>query len=204
MKFWRETVLIGLVGLAGACAYSGAETGVRPRGLTSVHIAVVGDTIGMSVLVVDAKGRRSGWEHGGPVREVPGCGHSYGWDEGIPDSDSFSESSDTVAVADSLEAGDEKGPPRYHSFGIRRLERGRGIIAEGGCDLLVQSGQGGWVSLYIQAGQTEPEQCETKLREDLKAETQYRWRVQWRALGDSCAVAIARVSPKAPLGSRTP
>ena len=128
---------------------------------------------------------------------MPGCGHSYGWDEGIPDSDSFNESSDTTTVADSLEAGGEEGPPRSHSFEIRRLERERGVIAEGGCDLLVESGQGGWVSLYVQAGQTEPEQCDTKLRENLQPETQYRWRVRWRALGDSCAVAI---SPKAPPG----
>ena len=203
MKVWREAVLIGLVGLAGACAYSGAAIGVGPRGLTSVHIAVVGDTTGMSALIVDAKGRRSGWDHGRPAREVPGCGHSYSWDQGIPDSDSFNESSDTTTAADSLEAGGEKGPPRYHSFEIRRLERGRGVIAEGHCDLVVESGQGGWVSLYVQAGQTEPEQCDTKLREDLQAETQYRWRVQWRVLGDSCAVAIARVSPKALPGSRT-
>jgi hypothetical protein len=204
MESWRRTVFIALVCLAEGCAYTGAQTAEGARGLTSVHIAVVGDTTGTSALVVDAKGRRSGWGQTGPVRGVPGCGHSYGWDEGIPDADSFGDSSDTTVVADSLGVGSAKRPPRYHSFGIRKLERGRGFIDEGSCDLLVDSGQGGWVSLYVQAGQTEPEQCGTKLREDLGPGIQYRWRVRWWALGDSCKVEIARISPKAAPTSARP
>jgi len=196
MRLWRELTLGAFVVLTDACAYSGAETGPRRHALTSVHVAVVGDTAQTAAQITDAGGRRSGWVKEGPVQGVPGCGYSYTSDEGIPDDEGAVDSSDATAIQDSLQERRREGPPRSHSFGIRRPERGPGVLSEGGCDLLVESSQGGWVTLYAQAGQSQSVQCQTKLREDLKAETQYRWRVTWKAMGDSCTVKIARVSPE--------
>jgi hypothetical protein len=187
MRLWRELTIGALVTLLGACAHSGAETGQRRQALTSVHVAVVGDTAHVAAQLLDAGGRRTGWVKDGPAQDVPGCGYSYGWDSEIHDDEESVDSSDTAAL---------EGPPRSHSFGIRWTERGRGVMSEGACDLQIESRHGGWVTVAAQAGITEPEQCQTRLREDLKADTTYRWRVTWKALGDTCAVTITRVSPK--------
>src|SRR5712672_1844373 len=75
----------GLVTLAVACAASSGEIADTPRGVTGLLIVVSGD---VSPLLVDKAGHRAGWNHGRPLREIPGCAYSFGAveedDEGEP------------------------------------------------------------------------------------------------------------------------
>ena len=196
MKSWRQTALFALAVAVGGCISSGAATREGAGGLTYVHVSVVGDTTGTEAMLVDGRGRRTGRLASGNIDEVPGCRYSGGWDDGIPDDEGPTDLTDTTVVQESPIPDGTGLPPRYHSFGIVRPERGGGLLGEGRCDLLVESGQDGSVRIGVQGGLTEPEQCEATLTEILKAKTQYRWRVTWKALGDSCIVKIARVSPK--------
>lgn len=196
MKSWCQSALIALAVAVGGCVSSGAATKEGSRGLTYVHVSVVGDTTGTEALVIDGRGKRTGRMRSGRFDEIPGCGYSASWDDGIPDDDTPHDSSNNTVARESLNRGGTEPPPRYHSFDIRKPERGGGLLAEGRCDLLVESGKGGSVRIGVQGGLTQPEQCEAKLEEDLEAGTQYRWRVEWKGLGDSCTVRIARVSPK--------
>jgi hypothetical protein len=116
MKVWRQAAVVVIWVVVGGCAYSMADSGARPRGLTSVHISVVGDTTESAAVVLDAQGRRCGWENGDAVRKVPGCGYSGGWDEGIPDGGWSSDLSDSGTVEEPLKAGEERGAPRYHQL----------------------------------------------------------------------------------------
>jgi hypothetical protein len=183
--------------LLGACVESSAVTETKSGEFTYVHIAVAGDTVQTSAFVVDRQGRRTGWLDGRVLRDIPDCGHSYGSDEGIPDSPALDDTGAVIPGGDSPDssAGPVKGAevPRYHSFELRQPLRGRSLISDRVCELHVRPSLDGVVRVAAQAGRKMPEQCAQSVAKRVQRGTEYRWRVSWKAAGDSCALSVSEL-----------
>ena len=158
-------------------------------------------------MVIDQSGQRTGWTVEGQLREIVGCGLGFGSDEGIPnprpdDADTAGVAAWERSQADTPKPGEPEPYPIYHYFTISNdAVTPVGLIDQGGCELRLDPIVAGRVRLALSA-----EGVGFSLRQDttsvwVRPGVSSRWRLSWRATGDSCIVKIARLRGRDPAKS---
>lgn len=190
--------LLALTLFAPAACSSGPEEAPTRGKLTQVSVSVFGWNAFVKATLIDREGRRTGWTVDRPIREIPGCRHEYGSDEGIPNEDAPEETT-TRAPADTVPGGPQP-TPMYHYFTIADSANVPGLIHEGGCELRLDPEVGGKVQLTVLANATSSGECKDTTSVWVKPGALSRWRLSWRTAGDRCIVKITRVATKRPAG----
>lgn len=150
------------------------------------------DDAGVGAVVVDREGRRTGWNLDRPIREIPGCVHGYGTEEGIPDQ---STQLDTAAV-DEMVSGGPEPTPKYHYFTIRDSAGVPGLLSEGSCELLLVSRHGGHVTLAATGRSSGSEVCQDTASTSVKPGAASRWKISWNSGARKCVVSVSRIPSK--------
>jgi hypothetical protein len=182
MPAWRRCVWLGLGWLAAACAASSAGTVGPPGEITGVLIVVSGD---VSPILIDKGGRRAGWNNGRPLREIASCAYSFGSKE-----EETEEESPPSPGVDS--AGDSTQAPEVQEFQMFGSPEGPGILAEGGCELLIDPHTSCRAHVDVVAYRGSRE-THASLEGFLRTGTRYRWRVRWEVAADSCIVSMFKL-----------
>lgn len=192
--------LLALTLLAPAACSSGPAVAPARGKLTGVSVDVFGWNAFVKATLIDREGRRTGWSVDRPIREIPGCQHEYGSDEGIPNEDA-PEDTTTRAPADTVPGGPQP-TPMYHYFTIADSGNVPGLIHEGGCELRLDPEVGGKVQLILLANGSSSGECKDTTSVWVKPGVPSRWWLSWRSPGVKCIVKITRLTARRP--SRQP
>ena len=195
--------------LVGASACSPGYGGAPPASgsFTTVHVSVdAWNDARVGAVLIDRNGRRTGWKVDRPIREIAGCGHGYGSDEGIPDEWWVPEDTTAVVVPETLIVNAPldtvPGPqptPMYHYFDIQNdLITPVGLIDQGGCELRLDPVVGGKVQLGLSATGVGFNMCKDTTSVWVRPGVPLRWRLSWKAAGDKCTVKILRLHARRP------
>ncbi|HEX4913068.1 MAG TPA: hypothetical protein VFV51_03880 [Vicinamibacterales bacterium] len=185
--------------LASACAAPGSsDAPARSSRFAVVYVSVhaFGEAR-VGAALIDQEGRRTGWNLDRPIREIPGCGHEYGSEDGIP-YDDVPEDATEPAPADTVPGGPQP-MPIYHFFHIFQpiladSANQPGLLSVGGCELRLDPTAGGRVRLAIVGTGVELEQCQDTTSVAVRAGVPSRWWLSWRAADGKCMVAMSRMS----------
>lgn len=164
--------------------------------------------------LIDREGRRIGWNAvDGLYREIPGCWHSAGSDEGIPDESAPLDTTEE-APGDTV-AGGLEATPLYHEFMIlgsahyalydSTVRLTPKLLDEGGCELRLDPLATGRVTLAITGSGTLEsgigrDACQDTTSAFVKTGVPSRWWLSWRTEGNKCIVKVSEL--RAPAGSR--
>lgn len=185
--------------LVNACSSPGpSDDPPRPGGFAVVYVNV--DAIGdarVGAALIDREGRRTGWNVDRPIRQIPGCGHQYGSEDGIPDPNAPEDATEWPP-ADTVTGGPQP-MPIYHFFDVFQplpLDSANlpGLLSEGGCELRLEPVAAGRVRLAIVGTGVGIEQCQDTTSVAVRAGVSSRWWLSWRAAGGKCMVALSRMS----------
>jgi hypothetical protein len=189
--------------LVNACASPGSSDAPAPPGRFSVVYVTVhafGDAR-VGAALMDRKGRRTGWNVDRPIREIPGCGHEYGSEDGIPD-ENAPEDTTEQAPADTVPGGPQP-IPIYHNFNVFQPIRQDsanlpGLLSEGGCELRLDPVAAGHVTLAVVGTGIGFEQCQDTTSVNVTPGLPSWWRLSWKVRESGCVVKIARTPDKEP------
>lgn len=178
--------------LIAPVACSSGVGGAPARGtLTRVNVSVFGWNAFVKATLIDHEGRRTGWNVDRPIREIPGCLHEYGSEEGIPNEDT-PEDTTTRAPADTVPGGPQP-TPMYHYFTIADSANVPGLIHEGECELRLDPDVGGKVQLTLMGDGVGLAECSDTTSVWTSRGAPSRWRLKWSAVGDKCGLNITRI-----------
>jgi hypothetical protein len=155
-----------------------------------VYIEGVGDAR-VGPMLMDRKGRRTGWEVNHAIGEITSCEYGAGSEEGIPDEDT-PEDTTQLAPADTVQ-GHPEPTPIYHYFSITDSLGHPGLLSEGGCDLRLVPDVAGRAVLAVTGLRNGAILCQDTTSVAVKPGIPSRWWLSWQATGDSCVVKITRV-----------
>jgi hypothetical protein len=179
--------------LVASVACSSGVGGAPERGrLARVNVDVFGWNAFVKATIIDREGRRTGWNVDRPIREIPGCLHEYGSEEGIPNEDA-PEDTTSQAPADTVPGGPQP-TPMYHYFTIADSADVPGLIHEGGCELRLDPEVGGKVQLALLANGAGLKECKDTTSVWAKPGIRTRWRLSWKTDGRKCYVSISQVT----------
>jgi hypothetical protein len=197
---------LGFLAAAEACASARAATDLRPARMSYVRI-IVSD--GVSAVIVDRRGHRTGWTGGHEVQEIRGCRYTS---EDVGFGEEEYANTDTEADSGrSSESGAELGvsrgaadqPPDVHVFEFPVPLEPCDLIVQGGCELHVASRTVAVASIRIQAARVAGrDRCDAAVLDTLRAGVQHRWWLQWQGVGDGCDVKIVALPAKPPMKKR--
>ena len=192
-------LLVGVVLSAGACA-SGAST---PGKFLQVYVSIFGfGDARIEAVLIDREGRRTGWNVDRPIRQIPGCSHGYGSEEGIPDENAPADTT-TLAPADTV-PGHPEPTPVYHYFSIQDSAGTPGLLRDGGCELRLDPVAGGHVTLAVTGTGIGFTECQDTTSVAAKPGVPSRWWLSWKAAGDECVVRISRMAATKPTRTTPP
>lgn len=189
--------------LVNACASPGLSGApARPERLAVVYVNVhaFGDSR-VGAALIDREGRRTGWNVDRPIRQIPGCGHQYGSEDGIPDPNAPEDTTEQ-APADTVPGGPQP-MPIYHFFDIFQptpVDSADlpGLLSQGGCELRLDPIAAGHVTLAIVGTGVGFEQCQDTASVNVTPGIPSRWRLSWNVREGGCVVKIARLPEKGP------
>lgn len=177
----------------GACASRSSGPASTPGKFSQVYVSIFGfGDARVGAVLIDRKGRRTGWNVDRPIRQIPGCSHGYGSDDGIPD-ENAPEDTTKLAPADTVPDHPEPTPV-YHYFSIQDSAGTPGLLGEGGCELRLDPIAGGHVTLAVTATGVGFESCQDTTSITAKPGVPSRWWLSWDATGGKCAVRVSRVT----------
>lgn len=142
-------------------------------------------------VLVDRKGRRTGWNLDRPIREIPGVLNGYGTEEGIPDEDA-PEDTTTLAPTDTV-PGHPEPTPKYYYLSVQDSSGVPGLLHEDGCELRLDPVADGHVTLAITGTGVGFSQCQDTTSVTVRTGVPSRWRLSWSAVEGKCAVTIAPI-----------
>jgi hypothetical protein len=175
--------------------------------ITAVHVSVdAWNDARVGAMLIDRNGRRTGWNVDRPIREIPGCIHGYGSDEGIPDYWWLPEDTTEVALPDTVGADTAfvrvpapQPTPVYHYFDIfNDIVTPVGLIDEGGCELRLDPVAAGKVQFGISATGNGFNMCKDTTSVWVQPGVPLRWRLSWKVREGGCVVKIAKMPEKQP------
>ena len=195
-------MLVGVVLSVGACASRSSTADRTPAKLLQVYVSIFGfGDARVGAVLIDREGRRTGWNVDRPIRQIPGCSHGYGSEDGIPD-ENAPEDTTTLAPADTL-PGHPELTPVYHYFSIQDSAGTPGLLREGGCELRLDPTAGGHVTLAVTATGVGFNACQDTTSVTARTGVPTRWWLEWKADGSRCEVKVTRLPRKRP-ASRSP
>lgn len=185
--------------LASGCAAPGSsDAPARSSRFAVVYVSVYAfGEARVGAALIDQVGHRTGWNLDRPIREIPGCGHEYGSEDGIP-YDDVPEDATEQAPADTVPGGAQP-MPIYHFFHIFQpipvdSANQPGLLSEGGCELRLDPTASGRVRLGIVGTGVGFEQCLDTTSVTVRAGVPSRWWLSWRATEGKCLVTMSRMS----------
>lgn len=198
---WEPLLVLGLLCTA-ACASVGGVPTTTPRKFARVNVSVDGWAV--EAVLIDRSGRRTGWTRDARhLDEINGCRSQSGWEDDTQDP--RPDATDTAGVAvweeerlqDSIYFASDP-PPTWHFFEIGddmnfRAGGPQGLIDQGGCELRLDPIHAGALRLAINAEGSGFRACEDTTSTLVTPGKPQRWRLSWKAAGDSCIVKMARV-----------
>ncbi len=153
--------------------------------LGSGRVLVVVDG-GVSALLVDKRGRRTGWADGQARREIIGCRYAAD-DVGQDDEDAHEA---RVEAPDSSRTESVRAPD-VHEFEFYDGKVKGELFADGACELRVIAPRGLVADVGIRGVRGADMNCYDHREDTLQAGVLYRYRLKWSIGGDSCIVRIA-------------
>jgi hypothetical protein len=193
-------VLACVVLSVGACASRSSVPARTPGKFLQVYVSIFGfGDARVGAVLIDRKGRHTGWNVGRPIRQIPGCSHGYGSEDGIPD-ENAPEDTTTLAPADTV-PGHPEPTPVYHYFSIQDSMGTPGLLHEGGCELRLDPVAGGHVTLAVTGTGIGFSPCQDTTSVTVQSGVSSRWWLSWSAARGKCAVNISRMSGKSPTSS---
>ncbi|MBI5708841.1 MAG: hypothetical protein HZC42_00810 [Candidatus Eisenbacteria bacterium] len=158
----------------------------------------------VGAVLIDRKGRRTGWNVDRPIDEIPGCVYGSGSDEGIPEEWWLPEDTTEVALPETvgIDTAFVRVPapqptPKFHEFDIfNDIVTPVGLIDQGGCELRLDPVVGGKVQLTLSATGVGFNMCKDTTSVWVRPGAPSRWRLSWKAAGDKCTVKISRIAGK--------
>jgi hypothetical protein len=161
--------------------------------LSEVEVSIYGvGEARVGPMLMDRKGRRTGWDVNHAIGEITGCAYGAGSEEGIPDEDA-PEDTTQLAPADTV-PGHREPTPIYHYFSITDSLGHPGLLSEGGCGLRLAPDVGGRAVLAVSGRlRSGAILCKDTTSVTVKPGVSSVWWLSWKATGDSCVVKITRV-----------
>ena len=194
MKRTLPWVLACLVLSMGACASRSGTPASTPGKFLQVYVSIYGfGDARVGAVLIDRSGRRTGWNVDRPIRQVPGCYHGYGSEEGITDENAPKDTTE-LAPADTV-PGHPEPTPKYHYFSILDSAGTPGLLHEGRCQLRLDPVAGGHVTLAVTGTGIGFSECQDTTSVTVKPGIPLRWWVSWSAARGKCVVEIARLPP---------
>lgn len=196
-KNWPVPASLLCLTLLGACVASVPRMAQVQPPFTIVSFEIWGsDTIQVGAVLADKKGRRHGWEAGAVIQGLPwDCAYEFA-EPGIPDyfppaddttgsftSPAWDEPAATVAPA-------AEPPPTYNHFIIQSHPKATGLLAAAECELWVTPFQTGAVTFNASARRGSKQCNASGFTVALQSGFRYRYRAEWKPVGDSCSVRI--------------
>jgi hypothetical protein len=190
-------VLACVVLSLGACASRSSTPAGTTGKFLQVYVSIFGfGEARVGAALIDLEGRRTGWNVDRPIRQIPGCSHGYGSEEGIPNADAPADTT-TLAPADTV-PGHPEPTPVYHYFSIQDSMGTPGLLHEGGCELRLDPVADGHVTLALTGTGVGFSQCQDTTSVAVRSGVSSRWWLRWRATGGKCTVTISRMSGESP------
>jgi hypothetical protein len=194
-----------------ACSSGDSDASHGSEDLSQVFVNIFGfGDARVGALLIDREGRRTGWNVVGLYREIPGCWHGYGSDEGIPDEAAPEDTTEETPV-DTV-AGGLESAPMYHYFTIlgsvyyTMPDSGATVppklLDEGGCELRLDPLTPGRVTLAITGSGTIESgigrgACQDTTSVMVEPGVPSRWWLSWQAAGGKCIVSISKLKREA-------
>src|SRR5262245_9622770 len=188
----RVPWVLGCIVLSvGACASRSSTP--APVKLSEVEVSIYGvGEARVGPMLMDRKGRRTGWDVNHAIGEITGCAYGAGSEEGILDEDA-PEDTTKLSPADTVPSHPEP-TPIYHYFSITDSLGHPGLLSEGGCGLRLAPDVGGRAVLAVTGRlRNGAILCKDTTSVTVKLGVPSRWWLSWKATGDSCVVKITRV-----------
>ena len=186
-------VLACVVLSVGACASRSSTPAGTQGKFSEVLVSIYGfGDARVGAVLIDRSGRRTGWNVDRPIRQVPGCYHGYGSEEGITD-ENAPEDTTELAPADTV-PGHPEPTPKYHYFSILDSAGTPGLLHEGGCELRLDPVAGGHVTLAVTGSGIGFRQCQDTTSVNVNPGVPSRWRVSWKLTTAGCNVKISRMA----------
>ncbi len=180
--------------MLGACA-SGSQQAPRERSVGRVQVSVgAWNSARVSAVLVDGEGRRTGWLNGRPIREIRGCIHEYGSEEGLPLEGAVAPPGEGAVTPEEHPGGPESDTPKYHHFTVEDSAGNPGLVRLGRCELRLDPAVGGKVHLILIAAGEGISECRDTVSVRVTPRVGARWWLTWQVSGHRC---IARISPVA-------
>jgi hypothetical protein len=175
----------------------------KPDGkFSQVYVSIFGfGDARVGAVLIDRNGRRTGWNVDRPIRQIPGCVHGYGSEDGITD-ENAPEDTTELAPADTV-PGHPEPTPVYHEFSIQDSAGTPGLLEEGGCELRLDPVAGGHVTLAVTGTVPGFNACQETTSVTVKPGVSSRWRLEWKATQSRCNVRVSRMLGSVPT-KRTP
>jgi hypothetical protein len=181
----------------GACASRSGTPISTPGRLSYVFVSIFGfGDARVGVMLIDQKGRHTGWNMDHAINQITGCAYGAGSEEGIPE-ENAPEDTTKLAPADTV-PGHPEPTPMYHYFTITDSLDAPGLLSEGGCELRLDPVADGRVTLALTGAGVGFSQCQDTTSVVVRAGVSTRWWLRWRAAGGQCTVTISRMSGKPP------
>lgn len=194
-------VLACVVLSVGSCASRSSAPASTPGTLLRVLVSISAfNEARVRAALIDREGRRTGWNVDRPIRQIPGVLNGYGTAEGIPDEDAPEDTS-TLAAADTV-PGHPEPTPKYYYLSIQDSAGTPGLLHAGMCELRLDPEVPGHVKLAITGSGIGMELCKDTTSVNVKPGVPSRWRLSWKASGDSCVVRIVSLAAKRPASAR--
>jgi len=189
--------------LVNACASPGSSDAPTPAGRFSVvyvTLSAFGDAR-VGAVLLDRKGRRTGYSGDRPIWQIPGCGYRGGSEDGIPDPNAPEDTTEQ-APADTVPGGTQP-IPIFHAFDVFQpipvdVANLPGLLSEGGCELRLDPVAAGHVTLAIVGTGVGFEQCQDTTSVNVTPGLSSRWRLSWKVREGGCLVKIAKLPDKEP------
>jgi len=180
-----------------SCASQSGPPVTKERTFSQVLVAISAfNEARVRAVLIDRKGRRTGWDVDRPIREIPGVLNGYGTAEGITD-ENAPEDTTTLAPADTV-PGHPEPTPKYYELSIQDSSDVPGLLHEGGCELCLDPVAGGHVTLAVTGTGIGFSECQDTTSVTVKPGVPLRWRLSWKATGNKCYVGISKIAVKRP------
>ena len=191
MRLAPLVYIVAMLGAAGCAAAAREASGSR---IAHVYVTVdAWDDARVEAWVRSRSGQRTGWYKSRMVREIPGCVHEFGSEEGLPEGPD-EDSTSSTAPAREYRIPEETGvTPKYHHFTVEDSAGAPSLIRQGGCELGLDPVVAGKVHLILIADGVGLKGCKDTTSVWVKPGAPSRWWLSWKATGDTCVVKITRV-----------